>query len=342
MISRKAYQIKAGNIKNLKLIEEELPDPLANEVTIEVKAIGFNFADLFAIWGLYGATPEGPFIPGLEYSGQVLKVGSEVKNIHVGDRVMGVTRFGAYTTHLNIDQRYAIPLPDDWNYSEGAAYLVQMLTAYYGLKRLGNIQKGSTVLIHSAAGGVGIWANRIARQYEAFTIGSVGSEGKVAFLKKEGYNRTIVRGNDFETKLKESLEGRDLNLVMECIGGKIFEAGYKLMAPMGRMIVYGSARYASPGDRPNYPKMLYLFMTRPKIDPQKMIEENKAIMGFNLIWLYERAELMHEVLAEVSQLDLGKPHVGHEFEFDQLTEAMKLFQTGKTIGKVIVKTPTVA
>jgi len=336
MTQRKFYQLKAGNIRNLKIVEAALSEPAATEVTVEVRSIGFNFADLFAIWGLYSATPKGIFTPGLEYSGVIIKVGSAVKNVKVGDKVMGVTRFGAYTSHLNTDQRYAIPLPEGWTFPEGAAYLVQMLTAYYGLVYLGNIQKNSTVLIHSAAGGVGIWANRIAKQFDAFTIGTIGRSAKLDFLKQEGYDRGIVRGKDFSKRLKESLEDRALNLVMECIGGDIFKVGYEQMAEMGRMIVYVSARYASPGDRPNYPKMIYEFLRRPKIDPQKIIEENKSIMGFNLIWLYERADLMHQILNEVSELDLGKPHVGHEFAFDQLVDAMKLFQTGKTIGKVVV------
>jgi len=209
MIKRKVYRLKAGNIKNLKIVEEQLADPAAHEVTIEVKAIGFNFADLFAIWGLYSATPEGVFTPGLEYSGIVLKAGSEVHSLQVGDKVMGVTRFGAYASHLNIDQRYAIPLPKDWSFQEGAAYLVQMLTAYYGLIYLGALQKGSTVLIHSAAGGVGIWANRIAKQFSAYTIGTVGSAAKLDFLKKEGYDQGIVRGSDFAEQLKASFRSEN-------------------------------------------------------------------------------------------------------------------------------------
>ena len=152
----------------------------------------------------------------------------------------------------------------------------------------------------------------------------------------EGYDRVIVRGNDFSARLKESIGDRSLKLIMECIGGKIFEIGYQQMAPMGRMVVYGSARYASPGDRPNYPKMIYQFLTRPKIDPQKMIEENKAILGFNLIWLYEEIDLLHQILKEVSKLNLGLPHVGHTFRFENLPAAIKLFQSGKTIGKVVV------
>jgi NADPH:quinone reductase-like Zn-dependent oxidoreductase len=336
MRKRKSYRLKSGNIANLKIIEESLPDPEDNEVSVGVRSIGLNFADLFAIWGLYGATPKGEFVPGLDYSGIITAVGKKGSNVKIGDRVMGIIRFGAYTTHLNIDHRYVIPLPGDWSFPEGAGFLVQMLTAYYGLINLGNLQKDQTVLIHSGAGGVGLFANKIAKKYNAFTIGTVGNTSKVDFLKKEGYDKVIVRGDDFKAQLKDSLDGRDLNVVMECIGGKVFMAGYSLMAPMGRMIVYGSARYASPGDKPNYLKMMYQFFTRPKIDPQKMIENNKGIFGFNLIWLYEQVDLMHQILEEASQLNITKPYVGNQFDFENVKDAIKLFQSGKTIGKVVV------
>ncbi len=337
-MERRCYQLKAGTLKNLNLKSERLEDPKSNQVQVAIKAIGLNFADIFAIWGLYSATPEGVFIPGLEYAGIITKVGGEVKDFRVGDSVMGVTRFGAYTDHLNIEKDYLLALPKKWNFEEGAAYLVQILTAYYGLKELGNIQQDATVLIHSAAGGVGILANRVAKEFNAFTIGTIGRANKVETLRKEGYNHYIIRGEgNFKKQLDQCLEGRPLDIVMECIGGKYFSVSYDTLAPQGRIIVYGSARYASPGDRPNYPKMIYHYLTRPKIDPQSMIEANKAIMGFNLIHLYDRVEVMHRLLKEIALLDIGKPHIGHSFEFEDLKEAIRLFQTGNTIGKVVVK-----
>ena len=160
---RKSYQLKAGNLANMKLVESTLAPAQAHEVSIAIKTIGLNFADCFAIWGLYSATPKGIFTPGLEFAGEVIAVGSDVSEYKVGDQVMGVTRFGAYTTHLNLDHRYLSPLPKDWSHEEGAAFLVQVLTAYYGLIPLGNLQEGGTVLIHSGAGGVGLLANKIAK-----------------------------------------------------------------------------------------------------------------------------------------------------------------------------------
>ena len=335
-MQRRAYLQHSGSLSYLKLAEEQLPDPAPGEVTVEVKAIGLNFADIFAIWGLYSATPEGEFVPGLEYSGVVARVGEGVDGFREGDEVMGVIRFGAYATHLNIDARYLLPLPEGWSFEEGAAYLVQVLTAYYALKELGNIQQGQTVLIHSAAGGVGIWANRIARQYGAFTIGTVGSAGKLDFLREEGYDRGIVRSRAFKEELGEALSGRELHLIMECIGGPVLKVGYEMLAPQGRMVVYGSARYASVGNRPNYLKLAWYYLTRPRIDPQKMIESNKGVLGFNLIWLYHKVDLMHELLGELQGMDLGKPHVGHTFPLEQLRDAIRLFQSGKTVGKVVV------
>lgn len=337
-MQRQSYQLKAGSIANLKLVTSELPDPVGDEVTIAVKAIGLNFADIFAMFGLYSATPKGTFIPGLEYSGEVIKVGPDTKTYKVGDKIMGVTRFGGYTSHLNMDEGHIMPLPDGWTFEEGAAYLVQVLTAFYGLKNLGAIRENYTILVHSAAGGVGILANRIAKKYGAYTIGTVGSAKKIDFVKKEGYDEVIVRNKStFKKDLTKALDGRELNIVMECIGGSFFKNAYDIMAPEGRVIFYGAARYASPGSRPNYFKVLWEHLTRPMIDPQSMSEINKGILGFNLIYLYERTALMHSLIEELKDLDIGKPHVGHVFEFPKLKEAIKLFQTGQTIGKVVVK-----
>ena len=327
---------KAGSIANLKLIEEDIQDPSPNQVQIEVKSIGFNFADIFAMFGLYGATPEGSFIPGLEFSGIIAKIGKETSGFKEGQRVMGVTRFGGYTSHLNLDSGYVIPLPDEWNFEEGAAYLVQVLTAYYGLIELGNIKKGATVLVQSAAGGVGIWANRIAKQFDAYTIGCVGNTSKLKFLEEEGYDHGFVRRKNYRHDLRKAIGDRNLNIVMECVGGRVFLDSYLEMAPEGRVIVYGSARYAQPGARPNYLKLLWQFLKRPKLDPQKMIEQNKSVMGFNLIYLYENVSLLHEILGELSKMDLGKPFVGHSFSFENLKEAISLFQSGNTSGKVVV------
>ena len=337
MIAR-SYQLKAGSLSNLLLTERALLPPGPGEVTVAVRAIGLNFADVFAIWGLYGATPEGIFTPGLEYAGVITAVGAGVDDLAVGQSIMGVTRFGGYATALNIDRRYVLPLPPGWTMEEGAAYLVQVLTAYYGLVNLGDLRAGQTVLVHSAAGGVGTFAGRIARQLGAYTIGTVGSQGKVDYLREEGYNGWIVRDKlRFRRDLRRALGHRELNLIMECIGGKIFSIGFEELASMGRHIVYGAAQYTSVGNRPNYLRLAWLYLTRPKIDPQNLPEVNKSVMGFNLIWLYDRAELLRSILSKVEALHIGKPRVGYVFGFDEAREAVLKFQSGETTGKVVLR-----
>ena len=337
-MKRQAYRIsKAGSINSLKLVNENLSEPKENEVTVEVKAIGLNFADLFAIQGLYSATPKESFIPGLEYSGIIIKKGNEVNDFQVGDKIMGAIRFGAYTTQLNIDQRYILKLPDDWSFEEGASFIVQSLTAYYSLVELGNIKPNNTVLIHSAAGGVGIYANRIAKKFNAFTIGTIGSESKRNFLINEGYDEVIVRKNNFGEQLNTALGERKLNLVLESIGGKIFDESFNALAPSGRIIVYGGAQFMSKSSRPNYLNVLFKYLTRPKVDPLSLSNINKSVMGFNLIYLWDRPDELNSMAIEILKMNLQRPYIGKVFSFDNLIEALKYFQTGRSIGKVVVK-----
>lgn len=336
-MERLVYRInKAGSINNLKLLTENLPDPAENEVTIQVKAIGLNFADIFAIQGLYSATPKESFVPGLEYSGIIIKKGSEVNEFEIGDKIMGAIRFGAYANHLNINKDYILKIPTGWNFEEAAAFIVHSLTAYYSLVELGNIKEGSTVLIHSAAGGVGFYANRIAKRFDAYTIGTVGSNKKIDILKREGYDDFIVRGNDFSKKLKQSLSGRNLDIVLECIGGKIFSESFKQLSAGGRIIVYGAAQYSTGSSSPNYLKVLSKYLTRPKVDPLSLSDKNKSVMGFNLIYLWDKVELMKKYLNNILEMNLPKPLVGEVYNFNDLLKAIRKFQSGKTIGKVIV------
>ena len=329
---------KAGSLDDLKLITEDLPDPKDDEVTIEVKAVGLNFADVFALVGLYSATPKGSFVPGLEFSGNVVKLGKNVTRFNIGDKIMGVTRFGGYATHLNIGSAYIYNLPSTWSYAEGAGFIAQSLTAYYALFPLGNLQEGNTVLIHSAAGGVGIYANRIAKKYKAYTIGSIGNANKIETLQKEGYDDYIVRDKNFYKNLQDKLKGRILNLVLECIGGKIFEDSFKSLAPAGRIVVYGSANFAPESDSPNIFKLGYQYLTRPKIDPLSMISSNKSLLAFNLIWLWDKIEELSLMLEKILEMQLSPPLIGKTFPFVNALDALHYFKSGKSVGKVILLT----
>ena len=184
---------RAGSLTRLAREARELPDPEHGEVRVRVAAVGLNFADVFACLGLYSATPRGAFVPGLECAGVVeaLGPGAETR-VAPGDRVMALTRFGGYATHVNVDARLLHPVPRAWSFAEGAAYPVQALTAWYALVRLGAVAPEHVVLVHSAAGGVGLQALSILEAVGARVIATVGDPAKRDILVREMY---LARGN---------------------------------------------------------------------------------------------------------------------------------------------------
>ena len=337
MKMRKSYRItKAGSLNNLVLVDEELDCPADNEVTVDVRAIGLNFADVFTILGLYKAAPKSDFIPGIEFSGVIRQTGKSVADHSVGERVMGSIRFGAFTSRLNIDSTYVIKIPEEWSFEEGASFIVQSLTAYYALVRLGDIKREQTVLIHSAAGGVGMYANRIAKKIAAYTIGSVGNSSKLEALKGEGYDRVIVRDGGFRNRLAEALGERKLDIILDSLGGKIQKESFDFLAPSGRMVSYGATDFASAGSRPNYFRLARKYIGMARYDSLNLIESNRSIMGFNLIWLYSQSEMLKGMIREILALRLPRPYVGQVLPFTRLKDAVRLLQSGKTVGKVVV------
>lgn len=152
---------RLGSIDELQLVDSPVAPIAQGELLVAVRAIGLNFADVFCCLGLYEAANAvlketgGSFCPGLEFAGEVLAVGSAVSGFSRGDRVFGFSRFGAYRSVVVSSSAYVRPVPHGWSYEQAASLLVQGLTAWYGLVPLGAVRRGSRVLIHSAAGGVG-------------------------------------------------------------------------------------------------------------------------------------------------------------------------------------------
>ena len=334
MSKRKVWSTaKAGAIQRLKLIEETLPELENDEVEVTVKAVGLNFADIFALTGLYSATPKGRFIPGLEYSGVVSKVGKDCSRFNVGDRIMAVSRFGGYASIIQSKEDYLVSLPDDWSFSQGAAYLTQTLTAWYALNDLGAIKPGYDVLVQSAAGGVGLQAMKLIKALGANSIGTVSSQHKVEFLADLGFE-SWVREPSFDKQLKR--EKRTFDLVLDAIGGEVQTASFNALNPMGRLVVFGAAEFTPGKNRPNYLKAALQYLRRPKYDVMDMISDNRSVMAFNLIWLWDQVELMKELLVDMMAVEITPPHVGHEFDFDEAHAAIDCLRSGKTIGKVVL------
>ena len=327
---------RAGNMARLTLYTGNLPALADNHVRIKVHAVGLNFADIFALTGLYSATPQGAFIPGLEFAGEVQEVGQQTQGVAVGDRVMGVTRFGGYTSVIDSEADYLIPLPPQWDYAQGAAWPAQTLTAWYALTHLGALQAVQQVLIHSAAGGVGLQAMKLAQALGARPTGTVGSEEKATWLRQQRFADVLVREADFARQLQR--DERRFDLVLDAIGGKVQSASFDALNPMGRLVVFGAAEFTPSHNRPNYLKAAWRYLRRPRYDVMEMISSNRSVLAFNLIWLWEQKDRMQALLEELQTIALPPPHVGHRFAFDDAHGALALLRSGQSVGKVVLET----
>ena len=346
--TRRVWELsKKGNVQNLKLNERAARDARApNECRVAVRAIGLNFADVFTVLGLYSAAPEGTFVPGLECCGEVVETatGSEFA---VGDRVMCVVRFGAFADEINCPVTQMRKLPRGWSFEEGASFLVQGLTSYYGLKALGDVRENASVLVHSAAGGCGLQSLGICERLGAKAIAVIGNPSKVDTLKERfpSLKAIIVRDRKrFATQVRDACEAigarEGVDIVFDATLGDFFRGGWENLARGGRYVVYGAADLTPRGDSIGvlgWIKLAWKYVRRRKVDPLMLPGENKGILGFNLIWQFDKQEELARLLAELLALDLPAPKVGAEFEFNELPEALRLFQTGQTTGKVVVK-----
>jgi len=341
---------RAGSLARLARFTEDLPDPGPGEARLRVEAIGLNFADILACLGLYSATPGGAFVPGLECAGTVEAIGPPAEQgppcppVAVGDRLCVLTRFGAYADALNFDLRYSVMFPADWTVAEAAAWPVQGLTAWYGLIDRARTAPGECVLVQSAAGGVGLQALAVLQRAGAKTIAAVGHAGKQRFLVEQaGHDPAAVIVRDerrFGAQIDAALAavgcGR-LDVVFDAVLGPWFRPAFDRLGPEGRYVLFGAADFMPSGARPNYPALLWRYLRRPRLDPLAMISDNRAFIGFNLIWLWEQVDRMPAALQALRAMTSRPPHVGARLPFGRAREAMELLQAGGTIGKVVLE-----
>ena len=346
MLSCEAWECaKPGSVDDLKLNKTKMLGQLNREnVRVRVKCVGLNFADVFTVLGLYGATPRGEtFVPGLEFSGVVI----EGPVAFVGKRVSGVTRFGAFASVVDVPLHQVRVMPDHWSFQEGAAFIVQTLTVYYGLSALGRIKKDDVVLVHSAAGGCGSQALAICEKLGAKAIAVVGDSKKAETVKLLPKSAIIVRdrknfGEQVKAAASNSYSRENVDVVLDATLGDFFLGGWQNLAKgRGVYVVYGAADMTPRGNVAwynvfNWVKLAYKYYTRPRVDAMELPGENKTIAGFNLIWMYDKHELLLSLLSELEKMNLPPPMVGLEFDWEDLPHALKTFQSGKTSGKIVI------
>lgn len=343
-LQRRVWRMpRAGSLHTLRLVDEVLPAPAPGEARVRVRSVGLNFADVFACQGLYSATPSGSFIPGLECAGDIEALGPDTGSFVVGDRVFALTRFGGYASALNVSTSLLHRLPDDWTYEQGAAYPVQALTAWYGLVALGQVKAGETVLVHSAAGGVGLHALAILQALGVRIVATVGAGAKQQFLVSErglSPEAVIVRDRrHFRRQLDDALHGvgtEGFDLVFDALLGPWFEPAFERLRPEGRHVVFGAAAFMNRRPRPDYLRLAWQYLRRPRLDPLAMIAANRGLLAFNLIWLWDRVERLPGAYRELAAYLHRPPYVGERFEFARAPAAMARLQAGTTMGKVVL------
>jgi NADPH:quinone reductase-like Zn-dependent oxidoreductase len=323
----------------LRVLERDDPQPGSGEVRVRVRAAGINFADLMARTGLYPDAPKPPCVVGYEAAGEVESVGEGVSEYSPGDRVIAGTRFGGYAELVVTPENAIVPLPDDWSFEEGASFPVNYPTAFAGIVRYGAVQEGERVLIHAAAGGVGIAATQIAKLRGAEVYGTA-SGSKHEAIRGFGVDHPIdYRTQDFVKAVREIAgEKQPLDLVMDAQGGKSFKQSFSLLRPGGRLVCFGAASVVS-GERRSIPAALRMMAQTPRFNPLKLASESKAVIGLNMLKLWDSKQSLDEFIEPLAKwVAEGKlrPVVAKAFPLEHGPDAHRFLLERKNVGKVVL------
>lgn len=336
---RAIWITKAGGPEVLEVRETVDPEPGPGQVRVRVRACGLNFAEVMARLGLYPDAPPPPCVVGYEASGVVDALGEGVTSPAVGTRVMALVRFGAHADTVCVPAAQALPIPDDMTFEEAAAIPVNYITAYHMLFRIGNLRPRERVLIHMAAGGVGLAVLQLCKAVEGVVIFGTASASKHDVLRAEGCTHPIdYHTVDYAEEIRRLTGGKGVDLVLDALGGKDWKKGYELLRPAGRLIVFGFANMAT-GERRNYLTLAKQVLSVPIFTPLGLMEKNRAVAGVNIGHLWDEMDMLkEEMVAIISLYKEGriKPHIDKVYPFADAAEAHRRIQSRKNVGKVVL------
>lgn len=324
------------------LAVREAPDPSPGPgaVRIRVRAAGVNFADVLARMGLYPDAPKPPVVVGYEVAGTVDATGPDVTRVRPGDRVFALTRFGGYADQVVVPEPLVFETPASLSDTEAAAVPVNYLTAFVALYKLANLTAGETVLIHGAGGGVGIAATQLARLRRATILGTA-SGGKHDALRTFGVDHAIdYRTSDVAAGVRRVTGGRGADVILDPIGGRSFATSYSLLAPLGRLVVYGVSAVAT-GERRRWLGVLRAILQMPTFKPLTLMNDNRGVFGLNLGHLWgEQSQLTTAMALLLEELSAGRlqPVIAETFPLERTADAHRYLQSRGNIGKVVLTT----
>lgn len=311
-----------GGPEVMKLGDTPVPEVRKGKVLIKNHAIGINFADTRFRQGQYVMQPKLPDTPGLEAAGVVEAVGEGAEYIKPGTRVAAIG-MKTYAEYSLVSAAQVMPIPDSVSFEQGAAFPIQTLTAYHLLHTCHQTMSGQTVLVHSAAGGVGIVAMQIAKAAGARVIGTVSSDNKADLAKQYGADAVInYETQDFAEEAKKLTDGKGVDLILDAVGKPTFAKGFKCLAPFGHSILYGQA-----GGSPDPVNVFGLFQNSLKVS------------CFGLYTASAIPDLHHKGIEQSFKLmEEGKLKllIGKSFPLAEAADAHRLMESRQSVGKLVL------
>lgn len=322
----KAIQFKEyGGPSVLEKVDVERPELDEGEVLLKVQAIGVNYADTARREGAYVVPTPLPFIPGAEVAGIVEEVGEGVSRVSKGDRVVTLIGSGGYAEYVKAKESTLIPIPNEVTDETAVALPLQGLTAYHILTTMGRLEKGETVLVHAAAGGVGSLAVQLAKLFGAGNvIATASSEEKLDLARDLGADHAInYTSPNWREEVMEATGGRGVDVALEMAGGDIFHETVKCMRAFGRVVVYGVAS--------GEPAQMY---------PSGLMNRNLSVIGFFLPQIMKKPVLFEKSLNHLlKMIKSGELQltVGGVFDLEEAAHVHEVMQARKTKGKLVLK-----
>ena len=319
----KAIQFtEVGGPDVMKIVDIPKPELRPKMVRVRNHAIGINFADNFFRQGTYLVRPKLPDTPGMEGAGVIDEVGPGVEGLKPGMRVVGVG-LKTYAEYSLFYENQTIPLPDFVRFDEGAAFPIQTLTAWFMMHVSHDLRSGQTVLVHSAAGGVGLVAIQIAKAAGARVIGTVSSDAKIPIAMQYGADHVInYETQDFAKEVMRLTDGQGVDLNLDAVGKPTFEKGLECAAPFGHIILYGRA--GGPPD---------------KLDVNRLFPKALKVSGFVLFTASSQHHLMRqgtEACFNLMREGKLKMVIGKTFPLEQAPAAHRFMESRRSVGKLVL------
>lgn len=320
---------------------EDRPDPVVapGVVRIRVKAAGLNFSEVMARKGLYPDAPKPPFVAGYEASGIIEEVGVGVETLKVGQRVVALSRFGAHAEVLCVPASQALPIPDAMTFEDAAAIPATYITAHHMLFRVGALRPGEKVLVHMAAGGVGIAALQLCQTVPDVTVFGTSSASKHAMISEQGCTHPIdYRNKDYAAEVRRLTEGRGVDVVLDPLGGGDWKKGYDLLRPAGRLVAFGFANLTD-GPTRSITRVARQFLSMPRFSPLQLMNDNKTVTGVNIGHLWDETHLLVEQLHAILKLyETGavKPVIDAVIPFAEVARAHERIESRQNVGKIVL------